>query len=136
MGTPGRGKVLVWMCLASGLRAQPAVPWSSYAHDPQHTGLSTIGAQRLEKIKWSTPIDLVLQNTAGPLYIHYGPPLVTAANTVLIPVRTSASNTYRVEAHSGANGVLLYSLATDYTPPPYTWIPSYSPSLSQGTRLY
>jgi hypothetical protein len=41
-----------------------------------------------------------------------------------------------VEAHSGANGTLIYSLATDFSPPPYNWIPSYSPVLSQGTRLY
>jgi uncharacterized repeat protein (TIGR01451 family) len=136
MATPERRTVAVCLCLAAALRAQSAVPWSSYAHDPQHTGLSTIGAQRLEQIRWSIPIDLVLQNSSGPLYIHYGTPLVTAANTVLVPVRTSASNTYRVEAHSGANGNLIYSLPTDYTPPPYEWIPSYSPSLSQGTRLY
>jgi hypothetical protein len=130
-------RILVWLFLAAVLRAQPAaVPWSSYAHDPQHTGLSTIGAQRLEQIKWTTPVDLVLQNTSGPLYIHYGSPLVTAGNTVLVPVRTSASNTYRVEAHSGAGGTLLYTLPTDFTPPPHDWIPSYNMALSQGTRLY
>jgi len=89
MATPERRTVLVCLCLAGGLRAQSAVPWSSYAHDPQHTGLSTIGAQRLEQIRWSIPIDLVLQNSAGPLYIHYGSPLVTEANTVLVPVRTT-----------------------------------------------
>ena len=130
-------RMVVGLCLAAGLCAQTVtVPWSSYAHDPQHTGLSTIGAQRLELVKWKTPIDLVLQGSAGPLYIHYGSPLVTAGNTVLVPVRTSSSNTYRVEAHSGANSTLIYTLSTDYTPPPHNWIPSYSPALSQGTRLY
>ncbi|MGA3239920.1 MAG: hypothetical protein ABSG03_26895 [Bryobacteraceae bacterium] len=129
--------LVVCLSLAAGLRGQSAaVPWSGYAHDAQHTGLSTIGAQRLERIKWSTPVDLVLQGVSGPLYIHYGSPLVTAGNTVLVPVRTSASNTYRVEAHSGANGTLLYTLATDFTPPPHDWIPSYSPALSRGKRLY
>ncbi len=113
-----------------------AAPWGSYAHDPQHTGVSSIGAQRLEKIKWTTPVDLVLQGASGPLYIHYGSPLVTAGNTVLVPVRTTAANNYRVEAHSGASGALLYTLASDFTPPPHNWIPSYSPVLSQGTRLY
>jgi hypothetical protein len=129
--------MVVYLCFTAGLRGQSAaVPWSSYAHDPQHTGLSTIGAQRLEQIKWTTPVDLVLQGASGPLHIHYGSPLVTADNTVLVPVRTSSSNTYRVEAHSGANGMLLYTLTTDFTPPPHDWIPSYSPALSQGTRLY
>ena len=130
-------RMAVGFCLTAGLCAQTVtVPWSSYAHDPQHTGLSTIGAQRLELVKWTTPIDLVLQRTAGPLYIHYGSPLVTEGNTVLVPVRTNSSNTYRLEAHSGANGTLLYTLSTDFTPPPHNWIPSYSPALSQGTRLY
>ena len=41
-----------------------------------------------------------------------------------------------MEAHSGADGTLLYTLATGFTPPPHNWIPSYSPALSQGTRLY
>lgn len=128
-------RIVACLCLAAGLHAQ-TVPWSSYGHDPQHTGLSTIGAQRLETIKWSTPVDLVLAGSSANLYIHYGSPLVTAANTVLVPVRTSSSNTYRVEAHSGSNGALLYTLPTDYTPPPHNWIPSYAPVLSQGTRVY
>ena len=127
----------VSLCLSAGIHAQTVtVPWNSYANGPQHNALSTIGSQRLEQIKWSTPIDLVLQNTSGPLYIHYGSPLVTAANTVLIPLRTTSSNTYQVEALSGANGSALYTLSTAYTPPPYTWIPVFGPTLSQGTRLY
>src|SRR5262249_50880675 len=90
----------------------------------------------LEQIKWSTPIDLVLQGTAGELLVHYGSPTVTPGNTVLVPVRTTADDTYRVEAHSGATGALLYMLPTDYSPPPHSWIPSYAPALSRGTRLY
>jgi uncharacterized repeat protein (TIGR01451 family) len=128
---------LACLSLASLLRAQTStVPWSGYAHDAQHTALSTIGAQRLEQIKWSTPIDLAPPYTSGILYIHYGSPLVTASNTVLIPVRTSSTNTYQVEAHSGASGTLVYALPSDYTPPPYSWIPPYAPALSQGTRIY
>ena len=124
--------------VAAFLHAQTAtVPWSSYAHDPQHTGLSTIGAQRLEQVKWSTPVDLDPPvSGSGDLYIHYGSPLVTAANTVLVPVRTTSSNTYQVEAHSGTNGALLYTLTTDFTPPPHNWIPSYAPALSKGARVY
>src|SRR5580658_7821120 len=130
-------RILALLCLIPGLRAQTStVPWSGFAHDPQHTGLSPIGAQRLETVKWTTPVDLVLQGASGPLYIHYGSPLATAANTMLVPVRTTSANTYQVEAHSGANGTLLYTLPTDFTPPPYDWIPAYGPALSQGTRLY
>lgn len=129
-------RLLAGLCFAITLRAQPAVPWSSYAHDPQHTGLSGVGAQRLERIKWSTPVDLVLQNSPGEILIHYGSPLITAGNTVLVPVRTSDSNTYRVEAHAGTDGTILYTLATDFIPPGSSWIPVFSPVLSQGTRIY
>ena len=129
--------IALCLSLSAGLPAQTAtVPWASYAHGPQHTGLSTIASQRLERIKWSTPVDQILQGTGGELLIHYGSPLITAANTVLLPVRTSASNTYQVEAHSGASGTLLYTLSNDYTPPPHAWIPVFGLTLSQGTRLY
>ena len=127
----------LFVCLAAAcLHAQQSAPWNSYAHDAQHTGLSTIGAQRLERIKWSTPVDQVLAGSSGTLYIHYGSVTVTAGNTVLVPVRTSSSNTYQVEAHSGATGALLYTLPTDFTPAPHNWIPSYAPALSRGSRLY
>ena len=81
-------------------------------------------------------MDRVLAGSTGILYIHYGSPMVTAANTVLVAVRTSSGNTYSIEAHSGADGSLLYTLPSDYTPPPHNWIPSYGAALSQGTRLY
>jgi uncharacterized repeat protein (TIGR01451 family) len=138
MGAKGRSVCwAVWLSLA-GLHAQTAaVPWSSYAHGPQHTGLSTIASQRLEQIKWSTAVDLAPPYTSGAtLYIHYGSPLVTAANTILLPVRTSSSNTYQVQALSGANGSLLYTLSTTYAPLSYSWIPPFGMALSEGSRLY
>ncbi|HEX3743118.1 MAG TPA: hypothetical protein VHW09_04290 [Bryobacteraceae bacterium] len=112
------------------------MPWGGYAHGPQHTGLSTIGSQRLERIKWSTPIDEVYQNSGGPLYIHYGTPIVTSANTVVIPQRLNTSNNYQVDAFSGADGSPLYTLPSAYTPPASSWIPVFGVTLSQGSRLY
>jgi hypothetical protein len=120
---------------AQALAAQSLdIPWSGYGHDPEHSGISASAAQPLNRIKWSTPVDIVLQNTPGPLYIHYGTPVITAANTVLVPQRTSANNTYQINAFS--NGSLLYTLTTNYTPPPHDWIPSYGVTLALGTRLY
>ncbi len=131
------GRILGVVCFSvSSLFAQ-TVPWSSYGHDPQHTALSTIGAQRLEQIKWSTPVDVTLNGNTGTIYIHYGSPLVTAANTVIVPVRTTTNNTFRVEARNGSNGALLYTLTTDYTGfVNEVWTQPYVPTLSQGTRLY
>jgi hypothetical protein len=123
--------------LSQWLPAQAlSVPWRGYGHDPQHSGLSSFAAQALNRVKWSTPVDLVLEGSSGELLIHYGSPLVTAANTVIVPVRTNSSDVFRVEAHSGANGSLIYTLTTDYSLPPHDWTPSYSPVLTAANRLY
>lgn len=120
-------------------------PWSGYGHDPQHSGVSASASQALTHIHWCTPVDTVLENTSGPLYIHYGTPVITAANTVLVPQRISSGNTYQINAFSGGSGgaygcsspnTPLYTLTTDYTPPPHDWIPSYGGALSLGTKYY
>lgn len=68
------------------LAGQPlSIPWSGYGHDAQHSGVSSVAAQTLGHVKWQTPVDIDLQNTPGELLIHYGSPLVTAANTVSFP---------------------------------------------------
>ena len=123
--------------LSQWLPAQAlSVPWRGYGHDPQHTGISSFAAQPLNRIKWSTPVDLVNEGSSGELLIHYGSPLVTAANTVIVPVRTNSSDVFRVEAHSGVDGSLKYTLTTDYSLPPHDWTPSYSPVLNAANRLY
>ncbi|HLJ92889.1 MAG TPA: hypothetical protein VKU02_06820, partial [Gemmataceae bacterium] len=71
--------------------------WSSYAHDPQHTAISDVPSQSLQAIHWQTPVDLNPQSYGGDLYIHYGSPVVTAANTVIVPVKTGANDGFEVE---------------------------------------
>jgi len=99
----------------------------------------------MNRIKWCTPVDTVFEDTAGPLYIHYGSAVVTAANTVLVPQRTSANNTYQINAFNGGSGggfecgspnTPLYTLTTDYTPPPHDWIPSFGGTLALGIKYY
>jgi hypothetical protein len=111
-------------------------PWSGYGHDAQHSGVSAAAAQQMNRIKWSTPVDTVLQGTTGSLFIHYGSPVITAGNTVLVPQRTSTSNTFQINAFDGASGAQIYTLPTDYTPPAHDWIPSYGAALALGTRYY
>jgi len=110
--------------------------WTGYGHDAQHTGESVVAAQALNRIKWSASIDTVLQGNSGPLYIHYGTPVITAGNTVLVPQRTSANNTYQINAYSGSSGTALYTLSTDYTPPPHDWIPSFGTAIGLGSRYF
>jgi hypothetical protein len=110
----------------------PSVP--TFAGNAQHTAIYQPAAQNLNTIHWSTTIDL---NNSGAL-AHYGAPLITSANTVLVPVKT-ASNGFQVNAFDGSSGAAKYTLTTDYVLPSYDWIPVYNPALatgSFGTRLY
>jgi len=116
------------------LAALPLFLWSGYGHDAQHTALSTVGAQALNGIHWSTPLDMNPQLASGELLIHYGSPAVTAANTVLLPIKTGATGGFAIEAHSGASGALIYSLSTDYTLPPHNWTPPYGIVLSSPSN--
>lgn len=108
----------------------PDVPWDGYGHDAQHTAVSAIGAQGLSSVHWSTPVDLNPPAPSGALYIHYGSVAVTAANTVLVPVKTGATDGFEVQAFSGSSGGLLYTLQTDYSLPPHDWTPPYGVALS------
>jgi hypothetical protein len=110
--------------------------WGGYAHDPQHTDISTVASQPLETIRWSTPVDLAPQYSGSDLLIHYGSPLVTANNHVIVPVKTSASGNFRVEAHDGGTGQFLWQVGTNYTTPASSWMPSFSPVLTPQGRLY
>ena len=127
-------------CLAAmpaAARAQAlSVPWSGFAHDPQHSGISAVASQPLQRIRWQAPLDLAPQFTGNDLHIHYASPMVTAANTVLMPVKTGATDGFRVEARRGSDGVLLYTLATDYSLPTHGWTPSFSAVLSARNRFY
>lgn len=111
--------------------------WFSYGHDAQHTALSATPSQDLVRITWSSAVDLAPQYTAsGELLTHYGSPVVTTRNTVVIPVKTTATGGYRVEGRAGATGTIVWSTATDYITPPHNWIPPYNVLLTPLGRLY
>lgn len=111
--------------------------WFGYGRDPQHTAVSAIATQDLGRVAWTTPVDLAPQYTpAGALLTHYGSPVVTTKNSVVIPVKTAATSGYRVEARTGATGALIWSATTDYLMPPRNWLPPYNLLLTQQGRLY
>jgi hypothetical protein len=110
--------------------------WQSYGHDPQHTGISQLASVPLDLVRWSTPVDLHPQYSGGDLLIHYGSPLVTAANTVIVPLKTGTTSGFAVEAFHGSNGNLKWMQTTNYVLPAHNWTPSYSPTLTPGNRLY
>ena len=125
------------------------IPWSGYAHDPQHTAVSANASQPLNNIHWCTPVDLNPPGGGtGELLIHYGSPIVTAAKTVLLPVKTGNTGGYEVMAFQGAancgfsgwpfsgSNTPLYTLTSDYIQPGHDWIPPYGPVLAIRNRVY
>jgi hypothetical protein len=79
---------------------------------------------------------LVLGVCLGALLTHYGSPMLTTNNSIVIPVKTGATGGYRVEARNGATGALLWQAATDYVLPPRNWTPPYNLLLTAQGRLY
>jgi FG-GAP-like repeat len=110
--------------------------WPGYALNPQHTAQSAVASQDLQVIRWRTPVDLNPQYSGNDLLIHYGSPLITPSNTVIVPVKTGASGGFEVEALQGSDGSVLWTESTDYILPPHNWVPSYSPVLTPHNRLY
>ncbi len=117
----------------TGGAAAGNTPWHGYGGDAQHNATAPAQAQALSHIHWQMPVDL---NPPGFLGVHYGEPMITAANTVLVPVKLDAAGTYRMEAHSGATGDKIWDLETGYRFPPYYWIPSIPAHLTEQNRLY
>src|ERR1700732_621927 len=70
-------------------RAVPStVP--TFGANAQHTSLYAGPSQSLNQVVWKTPVDLMPQYSGTNLLIHYGAPLVTTGNTVIVPVKTGA----------------------------------------------
>ena len=107
----------------------------TFAGDAQHTAVFAPPAQRLNAIRWTTPID-----THYSGFAHYGAPLITPSNTVIVPVKTAGG--FQLKAFESATGRLKYTLTNDYIMAPIAsggWIPVYQPVIANppsGARLY
>lgn len=97
-----------------------AVEWAGFAGNAQHTAVATRRPQPFRRVRWRAKVDLAPDVQFGELLIHYGSPMITAANTVLVPTRVSGRAGYRVVAYSGTSGARRWSLDTDYRPPAFT----------------
>jgi hypothetical protein len=110
--------------------------WRGHGQNSQHTAQAPVPAQKLNRIAWTTPIDLDPQVVGDELLIHYGAPIVTEANTVILPVKTGATDGFRIEAHNPVNGATLWTLVSDYQLPEHDWTPAYGPVLTLQNRVY
>jgi hypothetical protein len=97
--------------------------WTSFAHDPQHTGLSFVASQSLDTIRWQTPMDVSFNRGT-----HEGSPVITPANTVIVPVKNQS--VYVLEGHRGDDGTLLWTAKTEYNGP------TFAPVLTPFGRVY
>jgi hypothetical protein len=111
-------------------------PWPGYARDAQHSALGAIASQPFNQLRWFTPVDLAPQYSNGRLLIHYGTPVISAHNTVVVPVKTGAAGGFRLEGRLGSNGILLWTAASDYVVPAHNWVPSFGPCITANNRLY
>ena len=122
-----------------------AVPWSGYGHDAQHSGISVFAAQPMNanpiKAKhWDTAVDDDPQYSGSTLYAHYGSPLATRANTIILPVKYrlmgETLDRFRIEARSGADGAHVWTQPTDYALPAHGWVPPFGMTLTPKNRLW
>ena len=114
-----------------------SLAWGGYARDAQHSAQGAIATQPLVRTLWNTAVDAAPQYSSnGSLLIHYGSPVISLRNTVLVPVKTGATGGFRVDARAGLDGALLWSADTDYVLPPHNWTPSFNITLTAGNRAY
>ena len=111
--------------------------WLGFGSDAQHAAQAQVATQSLSRIAWQTPVDLAPQySSRGYLLVHYGSPVITASNTVILPVQRAVQELYRFEARAGATGALMWSVDSDYVMPAHRWTPSYNLTLTTGNRIY
>jgi hypothetical protein len=112
--------------------------WSSFSRDAQHTAQSAVATPPLNRILWQATVDLAPQYGGGGQYLltHYGSPVISSSNTVMVPVKTGAQGAFRMEARNGATGNVLWSADSDYIVPPHRWFPSFNLTLTASGRVY
>ncbi len=112
--------------------------WWGLGRDAQHSAQGAVATQPLNRIAWRIMVDEAPPvRVGGQLLVHYGSPVITSHNTVLVPVKTNGASGFRIEARAGADGALLWQQDSDYQlPPRYDWMPSWNLALDPDNRLF
>jgi hypothetical protein len=103
---------------ASGQSIQ--LPWSGFAHTPQHGCVSMVPSQPLNRILWTMPL-----GAEAYTYTHFSSPVVTRSNTVIFP------GVIGIKAMAGATGQTNWEQSTDYSGPTFCPV-----ALTPKNRLY
>src|SRR5947209_19659846 len=88
--------------------------WLTHSHDARQTGLSSVASQPLATVHCQTPVDLA--PPSGEIFMHYGSALVTAVNTVVVPLN-KGSNSLLIEAHNVAKVKVVWMHKAAYRAP-------------------
>jgi hypothetical protein len=118
--------------------------WAQYGKNAQHTGIVTTGIQAMNAVLWQTPVDLLPPYAGSELFIHYGSPIVSAAGTVVLPVRNGPGDTwptnkdtYQFEGHNPTTGATLFTVQSDFTDwMPHDWTPDVGAVIDGNNKLY
>jgi hypothetical protein len=97
----------------------PAPPWAGFANNAQHTGVAPASPQPLAHVHWHVRVDHnppTYGDEGGPI-AHYGSPMVTGGNTVIVPTRIGPRQGFELVAYAGADGTRKWTLPTDYIVP-------------------
>ncbi len=132
-----------FLCIAAPVLAKDAPVWRGLAANAQHTAKAPTAGQSLANIHWTMSIDHAppvaphrRATGIGELLIHYAAPMITAQNTVLVPVKTTSQGNFEIDAVAGATGKKFWKMTTDYILPPYDWVPPLPAHLTGQNRLY
>ncbi|MCX7379988.1 MAG: hypothetical protein NT133_00905 [Alphaproteobacteria bacterium] len=133
--------VAAWVVAAAAVvNVTPALAappvWAGFGGNAQHIARAPAGAQDFVNMHWTAKVDEAPQLRGGQLLIHYGSPMITALNNVLIPVKGTATGGFRVDVRNGKTGALFWSLATDWAMPAHNWAPPLPAVVDTGNRLY
>jgi hypothetical protein len=107
---------------------QRAYEWTGYGGNYSHTALSPVGAQAINHILWSTPVDAKNYN-GNEILVHYGEVAVTALNDVVMSVRGLNGAPYIVKSLSGVDGSTIWSWTSTFVDPNHDWGPSFGPTI-------
>lgn len=119
------------------IRVQPtAGAWSGFGKDAQHSALSGVASQSLDQIRWQTPVDLQPDIEGDVLATHYGAPIFTGNNVVILPVKTEGDEGFKIEGRRGSDGALLWSVTSDYVMPPHGAPLTFNPCVTSDNRVY
>jgi hypothetical protein len=133
-----RGAILIAVFFEFSLLIQAQsirASWNNYGHDAQHDGISPVASQSLSQVLWKTSVDWSPQYSGDELLAHYGSPIVTRSNTVLVSVKTGASGNFAIESVNGGTGTTNWLQLSDYILPPHGWLPSFQPTLTPKNSL-